>query len=101
MNNQAEFLAGTDPNSAASALQIISVVPQGSSDVLVTWTTAGGYTNAVQATGGDPNSGFNTNFTDISSAIVISGSGNVTTNYVDGGGLTNGPSRYYRVRLVP
>ena len=101
MNNQAEFLAGTDPNSAASALQIISVVPQGSNDVLITWSTAGGYTNAVQAATGDPSNGFSTNFTDVSGPIVISGSGNVTTNYVDGGGLTNGPSRYYRVRLAP
>ncbi|HXI82947.1 MAG TPA: immunoglobulin domain-containing protein [Verrucomicrobiae bacterium] len=101
MNNQAEFLAGTDPNSTASSLQIISVVPQGAGDVLITWKTAGGFTNAVQATAGDPNSGFNTNFTDISGALIISGSGDVTTNYLDSGGLTNAPSRYYRVRLVP
>jgi pectate lyase len=101
MNNQAEFLAGTDPNNAASSFQIISVMPQGASDVLITWKSAGGYTNAVQATAGDPNADFNTNFTDISGPIIISGSGDATTNYVDGGGLTNNPSRYYRVRLVP
>jgi hypothetical protein len=42
-----------------------------------------------------------TNFTDISSPIIISGSGDATTNYVDSGGATNSPSRYYRIRLVP
>jgi hypothetical protein len=33
--------------------------------------------------------------------LIISGSGNVTTNYTDIGGGTNNPSRYYRIRLVP
>jgi len=33
--------------------------------------------------------------------MIMAGSGDVTTNYVDGGGATNKPSRYYRIRLVP
>ena len=56
----------------------------------------------MQATPGDVNGNYDTNnFTDISSLIVISGSGDTTTNYTDVGGATNSPSRYYRVRLVP
>ena len=70
-------------------------------DVVITWTTAGTHTNAVQATPGDGNGGYATNFTDISSPIIITGSGDVTTNYTDAGGATNAPSRYYRLRLVP
>jgi hypothetical protein len=99
-NNLAEFLSGTDPTNSASALHVTSAVRQGS-DVLITWTTAGAHTNAVQATAGDGNGGYATNFTDISSPIIITGSGDATTNYTDVGGATNGPSQFYRVRLVP
>ena len=97
MNNDAEFQSGSNPTNSASALRITSVVPQ-DSDIVVTWQTVGGHTNAVQATTGDS---FRTNFTDISGTVVISGSGDVSTNYTDGGGATNKPSRFYRVRLVP
>jgi hypothetical protein len=37
----------------------------------------------------------------MSGLIIISGSGDATTNYIDAGGATNIPSRYYRIRLVP
>jgi autotransporter-associated beta strand protein len=102
MSNTNEFLAGTNPTNSLSGLRIISVVQQ-SNDVVITWTTAGGHTNAVQATGGDANGGYTTNFVDITKAphIIIPGSGDTTTNYVDVGGVTNSPSRYYRIRLVP
>ena len=100
MNNLAEFLAGTDTTNSASSLHIISVVPQGS-DMLITWKTAGGYTNAVQATTGDVSGGYATNFVDISDPIIIYGTGDATTNYLDSGGAANAPARYYRVRLVP
>lgn len=99
-SNEAEFLAGTDPTSSASALRIISTASQGN-DVIITWLTAGGRTNVVQASAGDGAGGFTTNFTDVSSAIIIPGIGDTTTNYSDLGGITNGPTRYYRVRLVP
>jgi autotransporter-associated beta strand protein len=100
MNNTNEFVAGTNPTNSFSALRIISVVQQ-SNDVNVTWTTAGGRTNAVQATAGDGAGGYSTNFADISGPIIIPGSVDTTTNYVDVGGGTNSPARYYRVRLVP
>lgn len=94
--NQAEFLAGTDPNSAGSSLHIISVAPQGV-DMSITWVAGGGRTNVVQTTTGD----YNTDFVDLSGPIVLSGSGDVTNNYLDGGGATNNPSRFYRIRLAP
>ncbi|HXI82944.1 MAG TPA: pectinesterase family protein [Verrucomicrobiae bacterium] len=99
-NNLAEFLAGTDPNNSASGLHISSVARSGS-DVVITWATAGGATNVVQATAGDGNGGYTTNFSDLSGPIVITGSGDASTNYTDVGGGTNVPSRYYRVRLAP
>ena len=102
MNNEAEFLSGSDPTNSASALRIISAVPQ-NNDVTITWKTIGGRTNAVQVTQGDVSGSYATNFVDITTTphIIISGSGDVTTNYTDTGGATNIPSRFYRVRLVP
>ena len=99
-NNLAEFLAGTDPNNAVSGLRILSTEVQ-SNNVVITWATAGGRTNAVQATSGAVDGGYDTNFTDIGDLIVIPGSGDATTNYTEAGGATNGPARYYRIRLVP
>ena len=99
-NNLAEFVGGTDPTNSVSALRIIAVTPQ-ATDVVITWTTAGGRTNAVQASPGDPGGGYTTNFTDASGPINITGSGDVTTNYTDVGAGTNLPSRFYRVRLIP
>lgn len=102
MNNQAEFLAGTDPNDPGSALRIISTTTA-ANDITVTWITVGGHTNIVQATAGDVGGSYSTNgFADIpASQTIVSGSGDTTTNYVDVGGATNTPSRFYRIRLVP
>lgn len=100
MSNTNEFLSGTNPTNSLSALRIISAVRQGD-DMAVTWTTAGDHTNRVQASAGDATSGYSNNFVDISGPIGIDGSGDVMTNYVDEGGVTNRPFRYYRIRLVP
>jgi hypothetical protein len=81
-----------------TALQITSITTQGG-DILITWLTTGGTTNAVQATPGNP--GYNTNFVDISGPLLILGSGDTSTNYVDVGAATNSPAKFYRVRLVP
>jgi len=101
-NNMAEFLSGTNPTNGASALAVVSVVKTGA-DVNVTWRTAGGHTNIVQVTNGDAAGGYGTNnFQDIpASQTILPGSGDTSTNYIDLGGATNAPSRYYRVRLVP
>jgi hypothetical protein len=99
LNNEAEFLAGTNPTNSLSTLRITSEAPQGD-NIVITWKTAGGRTNRVQAAPGDP--GYDTNnFADISGPIIITGGDDVTTNYTDAGGATNVPSRFYRVRLAP
>ena len=100
MSNFNQFLAGINPTNPASAFRIISVTQQ-SSNVVILWATAGGFTNVVQATTGSASASYTTNFTDISGPIIISGSGDATTNYLDSGGATNIPSRYYRIRLGP
>jgi hypothetical protein len=72
------------------------------SNVRVTWQTLGGETNVLQATNGSPGGGYNTNFVDLPPQIVVPGVGITTTNFLDVGGATNRPARYYRVRdLVP
>jgi hypothetical protein len=94
-NNLCELLAGTDPTNSTSVFQIVSVVAT-SDDVLVTWTTAGGRTNVVQSAPDLTGS-----YTNVSPNIILTGSGDVTTNYLDAGGVTNSALKFYRVRLVP
>jgi len=82
-----------------ATVRINSIVLQGN-NVLLTWATVGGLTNIVQATNGKSGGGYSTNFVALSPQIIPTGTGVTTTNYLDVGGATNKPSRYYRVRLV-
>ena len=96
--NLQEFLAGTEPFDGNSALHIVSIAEE-TSDLRITWLTGVGKTNALQFTNGEAGSGVYTNdFTDL--FLVTNTTGSVT-NYLDIGGATNFPARYYRVRLVP
>jgi glucose/arabinose dehydrogenase len=98
MPDDSETLAGTDPTNSASSFRITSVVRTGN-DVSVSWMTGVGKTNALQAAAGDGSGGYSTNgFADIFTVTNTVGS---VTNYLDSGGATNTPARYYRVRLVP
>jgi PKD repeat protein len=98
MNNLQEFLAGTNPTNSASALRITSIVKQGT-NVVVTWTTAVGKTNALQVTSGGPGGSYATNgFADL---VIITNTVGTVTNGTDVGGATSSAARYYRVRLVP
>jgi hypothetical protein len=85
----------------ASTFLVTSIIPTNSTDILLTWATTGGTTNVVQVNPGDVNGSYTTNFADLSAFIIIPGSGNASTNYLDAGGATNLPSRYYRIRLQP
>ena len=97
-NNLAEFAAGTDPTNSVSALRITSITVQGT-NVLVSWTTGVGKTNALQVTNGDPGGSYATNgFADL---VIITNTIGTVTNGVDEGGATSSATRYYRVRLVP
>jgi uncharacterized repeat protein (TIGR01451 family) len=98
MSNLEEYLTGTDPTDNASAFRIIGLAVNGI-DVLVTWTMGSGKTNALQRTAGNASGGYNTsNFTDI---FIVTNTVGAVTNYLDAGAVTNLPSRFYRVRLVP
>jgi hypothetical protein len=79
--------------------QMVSIQRQGN-NILLTWTSPTG-TNMVQATNGGPGGIYDsTSFADIPSSLTIIPGGGATTNFVDIGGATNSPSRYYRVRMV-
>jgi PKD repeat protein len=98
ISNTNQFLLGLNPTNPASAFKILTVAPQGS-DALITWATAGGITNVVQSTTGLPNGSYSTDFVDVSPLIIIQGSGDTTTNYLNQGALTNSSTLYYRIRL--
>jgi PKD repeat protein len=100
ISNTNQFLLGLNPINPASVFRILSAVSQ-SNDVVITWATGAGPTNVVQATGGDANGNYTTDFTDISGPLSIPGSGDATNSYLDAGGATNKPSHYYRIRLGP
>ncbi len=92
--NLQEYLAGTDPN-GRPPLRILSLAAS-NSDIVITWQTAGGKTNVVQASGR-----VGATYTDLSPNLVILGTGDTTTNWLDSGATTNWPARFYRIRLVP
>ena len=82
-----------------SGFRITAIGIEGN-NIRITWVTGGGRTNIVQVTVGSGGT-FTTNFVNLSPLIILPGSGDVITNYLDVGGATNAPARYYRVRLVP
>ena len=99
MSNTNQFLAGLDPTNSASLFRIVSA-ESSANDIILTWQTVGGKTNVVQRAAGQADGTYTNNFQDIT-AVIISGSGRVTTNYVEVGGATNNPACYYRIRLGP
>lgn len=97
--NFQEFQAGTDPNDAGSSPLRITSILQQHNDILITWSTFAGTTNALQATVGAVAFGYAT--TDYYDVFVVTNAVGNVTNYLDSAVLTNTPARYYRVRLVP
>jgi PKD repeat protein len=95
--NLQEFMAGTDPTNSASAFRILSITAQGN-DMLVTWQTGVGRTNALQFSSGDASGGYSNNFVDL---FTVTNTVGAITNYLDVGAATNSPTGYYRIRLVP
>jgi hypothetical protein len=101
-SNLQEYLAGTDPTNASSAFRVLSLEST-NNDILVTWQTAGGRTNVVQSA---PDltplgAGQAGSYSNVSPNIILPGTGDTTTNWLDTGGATNGVGRFYRVRVVP
>ncbi len=99
MTNSQEFLTGTSPMQSESVFRIISIEPIGN-DIRVTWTTVAGKKYILQSSGG-VNGSLNNPFSELPMApIVVPGSGESRTNYLDVGAAL-APGQYYRVRLVP
>jgi hypothetical protein len=65
-------------------------------DMLVSWTAGGGRTNVVQSA-----TDLTGSYTNVSPNIILPGTGDVTTNYLDAGAATDAANRFYRIRLVP
>jgi pectate lyase len=97
MDNNAEFLTGTDPSDGASSFRITSATKE-ANDIRVTWMTGTGKTNALERSAGDSGGSYSNNFGAI---FIVTNSIGSVTNYLDIGAATNSPSLYYRVRLVP
>src|ERR1017187_7988001 len=95
MTDLQEYLAGTDPTNSASVFRITSINREGN-DIRVTWNCVSGRPYIVQADTPSTNGSYTNNFTDLSGLIFAFLS---STNYLDGGGATNKPARYYRVML--
>ena len=98
MSNLQEYLAGTDPTNSASVFHITSVI-RTNNDVRITWMMGSGRTNALQAVTVAGNGSYATN--SFATLFTVTNTVGTTTNYLDVGGATNSPARYYRVRLVP
>ena len=99
MNNLQEYLAGTDPQNAASKFQIVSVVKTNGNDIRLDWTVVGGHSYVVQTAVGIVGSEI-TGFADVSGVIAVGGTGEGQTNWVHAGGAGDA-ARFYRVRLGP
>ena len=97
MSNLQEFLTGTDPTNSAAVFRIVSIAGV-INNVRVTWTMGSGKTNALQVTPGAGDGSYQTN--NFANLFIVTNTVGSTTNYLDVGGATNTPSRYYRVRLV-
>jgi hypothetical protein len=77
----------------------VTSAARGSTDLGLTWNAVGGNTYVVQANPGTGDGSYNPNaFVDISPSIFVPTLGPSQTNFVENGGATNKPSRYYRVR---
>ena len=95
LNNAQEFALGTDPMDKSSPFHATSVSVEGD-NVRVTWLSVGGETNVVEAA--TDLSGI---YSNIGPNFILPGVSLITTNYLDPGGATNSPTRYYRIRLAP
>ena len=96
LTNAEECDMGSDPINPDSGLQILNLEKE-TNDVRIVWRAVGGTTNVV--VGGDalaPGA-----WSNLSAQMLLVGSGDVETNWVDSGGSTNHPTRFYRIEYLP
>ncbi|HUJ72670.1 MAG TPA: hypothetical protein VLZ30_10515, partial [Verrucomicrobiae bacterium] len=100
--NYVEYLAGTDPLDSSDPFRVTAVSVNGS-DFHIDWRclTPPGSPFAHCLVESSPT--VTGAWSSVSGTLTVpTGDFNIVrTNFVDFGGATNGPSRYYRVRLVP
>jgi hypothetical protein len=89
---------GTIVGGPAPIFQVGAITMQGN-NILIAWATSVGKTNELQATVGGAGGNYSTN--NFVAIFTVTNTVGTTTNYLDVGGATNFPARYYRVRLVP
>lgn len=99
--NTGNGLTFLDAISFIPALGAITSVVREGVNIRITWQTSPGTTNMVQVASGAVNGSYSNNFTDLGSPLVITGNGIISTNYLDIGGATNVPTRFYRIRMMP
>jgi hypothetical protein len=100
MTNLQEFKAGTDPTNSASFFGIISVAGV-SNDARVTWNSVTNRAYDIWATLPTANGGYTNSFgpSPLNPFPIAGTPSNVF--WLDFGGATNTPTRFYRVRVVP
>jgi hypothetical protein len=92
MSNFAEYLCGTEPDNAASLLQMVALNVRADDTTEVSWSSVAGRVYTLQRADGTPASA---NFTDIETGIPADPSGrNLYTNAVD-----QKTPHFYRVKL--
>ncbi|HXI84774.1 MAG TPA: hypothetical protein VNL17_11880 [Verrucomicrobiae bacterium] len=93
-------VSGFVPPPSTGTVQLVSIV-RSTNNIAITWAATGGTTSRVQVTSGTLDGSYSSNnFVDISaSQFIAPGSGLATNTYIEVGGATNAPSRFYRVRL--
>ncbi len=96
-SNHDEFGAGTVPTNSASVLRLTAVVRQ-DDGWIVSWSTAGGRTNRVEAAAG---TNFPVHFTPRSDPIAVQGAGDTQTNWIDSGATPVASPWIYRIRVDP
>ncbi|HVM62600.1 MAG TPA: PKD domain-containing protein [Verrucomicrobiae bacterium] len=112
MSNTNRFLTGFNPTNTTAYLHIISIAAS-NADVVIAYLGASGdntyspgvlsRTNVLEYTTGTANGSYvSSAFTSTGQTNILSGGGGLgtVTNMTDYGGVTNGPSRYYRVRVL-
>ena len=83
----------------SASVRIVAIQALGD-DINLTWQTFGNTTNVIQLATPIIAGNYTNNFINLGT-VVVPGSGVAVTNWVDHGGATNSPSRFYRIHLQP
>lgn len=108
-NNMEEFIAGTNPTNAASALKIANEVRTANGHTTITWPSIGGVRYRVQYSDGNTNGLLSGSFTDIARGLTAemdsAPAGTPSTQtFTDDFTLTGGApakgQRYFRIKVI-